>query len=64
VQVAGIGPDRLARDFTLKPNGSHIAPAIRESIVFAPHNLIRDSPSTKLDLMTSSTFSRTRRKPC
>jgi two-component system CheB/CheR fusion protein len=52
VQVAGIGPDRLARYFTLKPNGYHIAPAIRESIVFAPHNLIRDSPFTKLDLIT------------
>ena len=27
-------------------------PALRESIVFAPHNLIRDAPFTKLDLVT------------
>jgi two-component system CheB/CheR fusion protein len=51
-QLAGVGPERLARYFTLKPNGYHIAQEIRESIVFAPHNLIRDSPFTKLDLIT------------
>ena len=51
-QVAGITPERLERFFTLKPNGYHISQAIRESIVFAPHNLIRDAPFTKLDLVT------------
>ena len=33
---------RLRQFFTLKPNGYQIAQTIRESIVFAPHNLIRD----------------------
>ena len=51
-QVAGIGPERLERYFTLKPNGYHVTQAIRETIVFAPHNLIRDSPFTRLDLIT------------
>ena len=51
-QLAGIGAERLERYFTLKPNGYHIAQNIRECIVFAPHNLIRDSPFTKLDLIT------------
>lgn len=51
-QVAGITPERLERFFTRKANGYHIAQALRETIVFAPHNLIRDAPFTKLDLVT------------
>ena len=50
-QVAGISQDRLERFFTLKPEGYQISQALRESIVFAPHNLIRDAPFTKLDLI-------------
>jgi two-component system, chemotaxis family, CheB/CheR fusion protein len=50
-QIAGISPQRLERFFTLKPNGYQISQNLRESIVFAPHNLIRDSPFTKLDLV-------------
>ena len=50
-QVAGISPDRLKKFFTLKADGYHIAQGLRESIVFAPHNLIRDAPFTKLDLV-------------
>jgi two-component system CheB/CheR fusion protein len=51
-QVDGITPDRLERFFTLRADGYHIAPALRESIVFAPHDLIRDAPFTKLDLVS------------
>jgi two-component system, chemotaxis family, CheB/CheR fusion protein len=50
-QIAGISPQRLERFFTLKPTGYQISQNLRESIVFAPHNLIRDSPFTKLDLI-------------
>jgi two-component system, chemotaxis family, CheB/CheR fusion protein len=51
-QLDGIGPERLQRFFTLKPEGYQISQTVRESIVFAPHNLIRDAPFTKLDLVT------------
>jgi two-component system CheB/CheR fusion protein len=51
-QIDGIGPERLDRFFTLKPEGYQISQTLRESIVFAPHNLIRDAPFTKLDLIT------------
>jgi two-component system CheB/CheR fusion protein len=51
-QIVGIGQDRLQRFFTLKPGGYQISQALRECIVFAPHNLIRDAPFTKLDLIT------------
>jgi two-component system, chemotaxis family, CheB/CheR fusion protein len=51
-QLTGVSSERLDRFFTLKPEGYQIAQALRESIVFAPHNLIRDAPFTKLDLIT------------
>jgi two-component system CheB/CheR fusion protein len=51
-QVAGISPDRLERFFTRKSNGYQVCQSLRESVVFAPHNLMRDSPFTKLDLIT------------
>ncbi|HEY7499166.1 MAG TPA: chemotaxis protein CheB [Vicinamibacterales bacterium] len=50
-QIDGIGAERLERFFTLKPEGYQISQSLRESIVFAPHNLIRDAPFTKLDLI-------------
>jgi two-component system CheB/CheR fusion protein len=50
-QLAGIPSERLQRFFTLKPNGYQISQTLRESIVFAPHNLLRDAPFTKLDLI-------------
>ena len=51
-QIDGIGAERLERFFTLKPEGYQISQTLRESIVFAPHNLIRDAPFTKLDLIS------------
>jgi two-component system CheB/CheR fusion protein len=51
VQVAGIAEARLRRFFTVKSNGYQISQTLRESIVFAPHNLIRDAPFTKMDLI-------------
>ena len=50
-QISGIDDARLQRFFTIRPNGYQISAAIRESIVFAPHNLIRDAPFTKMDLI-------------
>jgi len=51
-QIAGVNAERLERFFTRRPEGYQISQQLRESIVFAPHNLIRDAPFTKLDLIT------------
>ena len=51
-QLAGVSAERLQRFFTPKPEGYQVTPALRESIVFAPHNLSRDAPFTKMDLIT------------
>ena len=50
-QVAGVNDERLRRHFTLTAHGYQILPLLRETIVFAPHNIIRDAPFTKLDLI-------------
>jgi two-component system CheB/CheR fusion protein len=50
-QLAGVSEERLRQFFTLTSNGYRISQTLRESIVFAPHNLIRDAPFTKLDLI-------------
>ncbi len=47
-----IGPDRLARFFKHESNGYRINNSIREMVVFAPQNVIRDPPFTKLDILT------------
>ncbi|MGE0445267.1 MAG: chemotaxis protein CheB, partial [Vicinamibacterales bacterium] len=51
-QVSGIAQDRLQRFFSKRGDSYHVTAPLRESIVFAPHNLIRDAPFTKLDLIT------------
>ena len=50
-QVAGVNEARLRQFFTARANGYQIVQPLRESIVFAPHNLIRDAPFTKMDLI-------------
>lgn len=51
-QIADINADRRERFFTRKQDGYQVSQALREMIVFAPHNVIRDAPFTKLDLIT------------
>jgi two-component system CheB/CheR fusion protein len=51
-QVAGIDANRLHHFFRRKGSGYQVLPALRESIVFAPHNLIRDAPFTRMDLIS------------
>jgi two-component system, chemotaxis family, CheB/CheR fusion protein len=50
-QMAGISQERIERFFVHKPDGFHISQTLRECIIFAPHNLIRDAPFTKMDLI-------------
>ncbi len=50
--VAEVDPDLLDRYFHRKENGFQIDDAIREIIVFARHDLIRDPPYSRLDLIT------------
>ncbi len=44
--------ERLSRFFTRVDSGYRITPAIRESCIFARHDLIRDPPFSQLDLVS------------
>lgn len=51
-QLADVSPERLQRFFLRKGDGYQVGHDLRQMIVFAPHNLIKDAPFTKLDLIT------------
>lgn len=52
--VADVSPERLRQFFTREEDGSgyRIRKSIREMILFAPHNILRDPPFSKLDLVS------------
>jgi two-component system CheB/CheR fusion protein len=52
--VSGVTPERLARFFTAAPDGYKIAKELRELCVFAEHDVTRDPPYSKIDLVTCS----------
>ncbi|MCX6237894.1 MAG: PAS domain-containing protein [Bacteroidia bacterium] len=47
-----VSPERLSRFFTVDTEGFRVNTAIREMVVFAPQNVIKDPPFTKLDILT------------
>lgn len=50
--LSEVTPARLARYFTRVKSGYLVSQDLRQMIVFAPHNLIKDAPFTKIDLIT------------
>jgi len=50
--TANVSPERLKRFFNKEKKQYAIKKELREKVVFAVHNLNRDAPFTKLDLLT------------
>lgn len=50
--AADVSQDRLNRFFSVEGEGYKVNAPIREMIVFAPQNVIKDPPFTKLDLLS------------
>jgi two-component system, chemotaxis family, CheB/CheR fusion protein len=50
--TADVSPERLSKFFTVEPEGFRLNTAIREMVVFANQNVIKDPPFTKLDILT------------
>ena len=46
-----VTPARLAQHFTWEEGGYRIAKAVREQVLFAAHNVLRDPPFSRLDLI-------------
>lgn len=51
-RLEGVSQDRLERYFTQQKGGYRVAPELRQMIVFAQHNVIKDAPFTNVDLIT------------
>jgi two-component system CheB/CheR fusion protein len=49
--VHNVSPERLARYFSRAGSTYQVVPDLRQMIVFAPHNVIRDAPFTRVDLV-------------
>ncbi len=47
-----VSPQRREQFFLRRGDGFQVVPMIRKMIVFAPHDLLKDSPFTRLDLVT------------
>ena len=47
-----VSPDRLSHFFIAEGEGFRVVDSIREMIIFAPQNVIKDPPFTKLDILT------------
>ncbi len=50
--AADVSPERLRRFFTKERDGYRIRREIRDSIMFATHNFIKDPPFSRLDLVS------------
>jgi two-component system, chemotaxis family, CheB/CheR fusion protein len=50
--AADVSPERLRRYFVREEHGYRVSKDIRESVVFAPQNVIMDPPFTKLDIVS------------
>ena len=50
--AADVGPERLKRFFTKEENHYKVKKSIREMLVFASQDLIKDPPFTKLDILS------------
>ena len=50
--ISDVSPERIKRFFISENSGYRLNAAIREMVVFAPQNVIKDPPFTKLDILT------------
>ena len=50
--AADVSPEQLRRFFTKEPDGYRIRRELREQVLFANHNVLKDPPFSRLDLAT------------
>lgn len=50
--TADVPPELIDRYFNVENNGYRVASSIREMIIFAPQNVIKDPPFTKVDIIS------------
>ena len=51
-QLAHVDPERRARYFVETQSGYVVSPELRQLVVFAPHNVMKDAPFTRMHLIS------------
>jgi two-component system, chemotaxis family, CheB/CheR fusion protein len=51
-RLRNVSPERLARFFVKRTDGYQVSKDLRQLIVFAPHNVVRDAPFTRMHLIS------------
>jgi len=51
-QLGHVDPDRRARYFVPTNTGYQVSPELRQLVVFAPHNVMKDAPFTRMHLIS------------
>jgi two-component system, chemotaxis family, CheB/CheR fusion protein len=51
-QLSHVDPDRRARYFLETKAGYQVSPDLRQLVVFAPHNVMKDAPFTRMHLIS------------
>ena len=51
-RLEGMSEERRERYFVRRQDGYQVVQSLRQSVVFAPHNVLRDAPFTNLDLVS------------
>jgi PAS domain S-box-containing protein len=54
--AADVPQDRLAKYFQNTEHGYRINQSIRERVIFAPHNVVKDAPLTRMDMVSCRNF--------
>ena len=50
--ASDVSPERLSRFFNVDPEGYRVSSTIREMVIFAPQNVIKDPPFTRLNFLS------------
>lgn len=50
--ITDVAPERLQQHFTREEDRYRIRKSIRDRVLFAPHNILRDPPFSKLDIIS------------
>ena len=50
--MQGVSPERLQRHFVAQPGAYVVAKPVRDLCVFSPHNVLRDPPFSRMDMIS------------
>lgn len=50
--MSNVSEERARKYFVQRGDDDHVVPAIREKVIFAVHDLVKDPPFTRIDLIT------------